>query len=218
MTNRKNHNSIIFLTTLSVYLGLVLVGATPQISAQTVKQSVDKNVVNFLAPGAGMVFTFDLNPIIELNRLVSKEALPVEISGKLVPLSQEVTHWEIISAKGNQDVLDFLRKEFFSPLQVSPPAFGFLQTKENFQSIEVDRDDITFVRNIVFVDQKNAVYIEKCYRWIIDYAKSPTADKKIAGNPYITNTQVRAENNQVFIVTRLPRGSIESLLATKNAQ
>lgn len=38
--DRKNHNSIIFLTTIGVYLGLVLVGATPQALAQaaTAKQ------------------------------------------------------------------------------------------------------------------------------------------------------------------------------------
>jgi hypothetical protein len=34
LTNNRKHNSIIFLTTLGVYLGLVLVGgATPQVFA-----------------------------------------------------------------------------------------------------------------------------------------------------------------------------------------
>lgn len=34
MSNQKNHNTIYFLTTLSVYLGLVIVGASPHIIAQ----------------------------------------------------------------------------------------------------------------------------------------------------------------------------------------
>ena len=34
MSDRRNRNSIVFLTTLGVYLGLVLVGATPQVLAQ----------------------------------------------------------------------------------------------------------------------------------------------------------------------------------------
>lgn len=34
MTNRKNQNSILFLTTLGVYLGLLLVGGTPGVMAQ----------------------------------------------------------------------------------------------------------------------------------------------------------------------------------------
>jgi hypothetical protein len=34
LNNRKNQNSILVLATLGVYLGLVLVGATPQMLAQ----------------------------------------------------------------------------------------------------------------------------------------------------------------------------------------
>jgi hypothetical protein len=34
----------------------------------------------------------------------------------------------------------------------------------------------------------------------------------------LENTKITFENNQVFIVTRLPRGSIDSLLAQKDAQ
>ncbi len=34
MSNKKNHNTIYFLTTLSVYLGLVIVGASPTVLAQ----------------------------------------------------------------------------------------------------------------------------------------------------------------------------------------
>ncbi|MGI8670592.1 MAG: hypothetical protein ACR2J3_12235 [Aridibacter sp.] len=34
MSKKNNHNPIYFLTTLSVYLGLVLVGASPQVLAQ----------------------------------------------------------------------------------------------------------------------------------------------------------------------------------------
>src|SRR5688572_15765215 len=33
MSNSKNYNRMVFLTTLSVYLGLVLVGATPPVMA-----------------------------------------------------------------------------------------------------------------------------------------------------------------------------------------
>jgi hypothetical protein len=34
MSEKKNHNSLIFITTLSVYLGLVLVGSSPAVLAQ----------------------------------------------------------------------------------------------------------------------------------------------------------------------------------------
>lgn len=44
MTNRKNHNSIVFLTTLGVYLGLVLISSTPQLFAQeSQRQEIEIN-------------------------------------------------------------------------------------------------------------------------------------------------------------------------------
>ncbi|HEX9960497.1 MAG TPA: hypothetical protein VGB00_06170, partial [Pyrinomonadaceae bacterium] len=86
-----------------------------------------------------------------------------------------------------------------------------------YQSVEIDKDSITFNRHTIFVDASKATSLAECYRRMIEYAKSPTAKKEIAGNLILTNTEVRSENNQVFIVTRLPRGSIDSLLA-KNAQ
>ena len=49
MVKSKNQNSILFLTTLGVYLGLVLAGATPQVVAQR----------------AAMARTFDIKDEIE---------------------------------------------------------------------------------------------------------------------------------------------------------
>lgn len=208
----KNHNRIIFLTTLSVYLGLVLVGATPQISAQN-RKTADANTVNILIPGQGLVLTFDLNPFIELNKLASKETSLTKVSGKLIPLQQEFTDWGTITGTGDQKVIDFLRKEFFTPMQVSPPTLPRSE-KELFQTIEIDSENISVIRQVTFTDLKNAAIFEEVFRKTLEYAKSSAADKKIAGNPYITNTQVRSENNQVFIVTRLPRAAIDEFLAT----
>jgi len=41
MSNRKNYNSIVFLTTLSVYLGLVLVGAPPVLAQAALTQKIE---------------------------------------------------------------------------------------------------------------------------------------------------------------------------------
>ena len=93
MSNKNKHNSIVFLTTLSVYLGLVLVGATPQVLAQKVKNSDEPNKISILVPGEGYVFTFDLNPAIKLSDLAKAESLPIKMSGKLIPLHQKITNW-----------------------------------------------------------------------------------------------------------------------------
>lgn len=212
----KNYNSIVFLTTLSVYLGLVLVGSTPQALAQNSKKSAEPNKISIFVPSQGAIFTFDLNPIIELNRLAAKESLPIKMSGKLIPLQQKITNWEIITATGNQKVIDFLRKEFFTPMVIDPPTLPSI-TKEEFQLIEIDKDNITFTRKATSNSVREATEIANIFNQMVEYAKSPKADKEIAGNLYLTNTQARSENNQVFIVTRLPRGSLNALL-TKNAQ
>src|SRR5215510_10722979 len=51
MNTRKTQNSILILTTLGVYLGLVLVGATPQIKAQTVKTFANSSARPAKQPG-----------------------------------------------------------------------------------------------------------------------------------------------------------------------
>jgi hypothetical protein len=212
VTKGKNYNSIVFLTTLSVYLGLVLVGATPEVLAQDAKKAADSNKISILAPGEGMIFTFDLNPIIELSRLAAKDASSVKIAGKLIPLQQKFTDWQIISTAGDQKILDFLRKEFFTPFVLDPPNLP-VTTTELYQSVEIDKDNITFNRHTTFSNVNKAASFGETYRRVIEYARSPIAAKEIAGNLLIKHTEVRSENNQVFIVTRLPRGSIDSLLA-----
>jgi hypothetical protein len=44
------------------------------------------------------------------------------------------------------------------------------------------------------------------------FSSRKPANKKKSSLPVYENTSVTFENNQVFIVTRLPRGSIDSLL------
>jgi hypothetical protein len=215
VSNKNKHNSIVFLTTLSVYLGLVLVGATPQISAQNLNKSDELNKISILVPGEGYVFTFNLNPVIRVNSLANSESLPIKMSGKLISLHQKFTNWEITDTKGSQKVIDFLNKEFFTPAELDPPTLPLI-AEELFQSVEVDKDFITITENTKFSDVKSADRMANIFRRMIEYAKSPAADKKVAGNLILINKQVRSENNQVFIVTRLPRGSLVEL--SKNAK
>lgn len=221
MTTRKNYNSVIFLTTLSVYLGLVLVGATPQISAQTLRKTDEANKISVLVPGEGLIFTFDLNPLIKLSRLSANESLPVKISGKLFDSQQKFTDWKITETGGSQPFVNFLRKEFFAPATGNIPSDSLITKlfpKEISQSVEVSKDAVAITRNLTFDAVKNAVEMAEIYRRMIEYAKSPAAKKEVAGNLYLTNTEVRVENNQVFIVTRLPRGSLDALLAKDGAK
>ena len=217
MSKSKNYNRIVFLTTLSVYLGLVLVGGTAPVLAQNSKKSDNPNKISIFAPSVGSIFTFDLNPIIELNTLADNKPLPIKISGKLIPSHQKLTNWEIISSTGNQNIINFLQKEFFTPAELDPPEQP-LFAAELFQSVEIDKDTITFTRNTKYNDAGKAAEMAYIFRQMSESAKSPTAKKEIAGNLYLTNTEARAENNQVFIVTRLPRAALNELFAGKDAQ
>jgi len=211
VTNRKNYNSILFLTTLGVYFGLVLVGVTPQILAQTSKKDNEPYKINLLVPSQGYVFTFDLNPILELHRLTSIGSPQIKIEGRLIPLQQKFSNWEIINVKGSKEVIEFIDKNFFVPAEVDSPLPRIFE--ELFQSVEVSKDDITITHVTTFSDQKKAEQIANIHSRMAEYARAHNADKKVAGNYYLINTSARAENNQVFIVTRLPRAGLDSLLA-----
>jgi hypothetical protein len=115
MSNNKRHNQLLFLTTLSVYLGLVLVGSPPQVLAETSAPHVK----------------FELN----------KTKFSVQTSFESVPL-EKAPHFS----------------ELFQH------SFLFGNTGAN-------------------------------------------AKKNV-----FENRDIPAENNQNFIVTRLPRGSLDSLL------
>ena len=216
MNQRGKNNSIIFLTTLSVYLGLVLVGgSTPQVLAQKTKKSGEPNKISILVPGEGLVFTFDLNPAIELSKLSVKESLPIKISGKLINPQQKFIDWTINEAVGNQQIVSFLCKEFFLPSKsdvASDTLVTKLFPKEVFQSVEVSKDTISITLNLTFNSVDRVAEMAEIYRRMIEYAKSPKAKTEVAGNLYLINTEVRSENNQVIIVTRLPRGSLDELL------
>lgn len=88
MSNRKNQNSILVLATLGVYLGLVLVGATPQVLAQAAmtKQFNVKDEIEHKNE-------FDDNPDIEeLKSLITNS-----LEGKIASFISEVKASEINS-------------------------------------------------------------------------------------------------------------------------
>lgn len=205
------HNQTLFVAALSVYLGLLIVGAPPQVLAQNSEKVTERNKINIIFPGEGYVFTFDLNPIIELNKLSAGESLPITLSGKLVPLQQEQTDWQITAVAGNQKIVGFLQKEFFPPAILSPPKLPLI-VKEIYQSVEIDRDVIKITRNAQYNEIKKATEMAFIFNRMVQYAKNSSSKKEIVGNLYLLNTQVVSENNQVFIVTRLPRAGLDALL------
>src|SRR5882757_5264015 len=120
MSTQSRYNQILFLTTLSVYMGLVLAGSPPQVLAQVLAETSAPQIK------------------LELN----KAKFSAHVSFERVQLEK---------------------------------APHFSESFNRFQG-----------------------------------AAKPQFD---AANYYFQNTATRAENDQNFVVTRLPRGSIDPLLA-----
>jgi hypothetical protein len=168
MTNRKNYNSILFLT---VYLGLVLVGATPQVMAHAATNSL-----------------FDLRQEIEYkDDLDNKpdESCP-ESKAKIVRQDNQGIE---------TDSFPLLREDFsinFFDLKANKDRlFSKIIFNTNFDTKRLTPFVLAFNQNQDSQLQKFQEFPEKVI---------------------YENTKVISQNKQIFIVTRLPRASIDSLL------
>ncbi len=239
MSNSKNYNSIVFLTTLSVYLGLVLIGGTPPVLAHAaltqqfdiqneleVKDDLDKKPdENDLLAQSILGIINDLDRFSKLKEFnwEAESTISVEelnfcesdnspaYGGSYSPnISQKISG--IIE---NRDVqigrnLNKLKSDFGlgNFYQGYPEGISFnLSTENKALSLEIK------------VNIKSDDISQKFFNLVdssISRKKSSTQNLKLA--VIYQNTTVTFKDNQVFIVTRLPRGSLDALLANKDAR
>lgn len=242
MTKSKNYNSIVFLTTLSVYLGLVLVGGTaPVLAHSALTRDFDiKNEIEFKddldnKPDNEEIesfFEIDLNEAVasfieDLRGLkrkgkyksnfkktfttkcghsycsVDEAAASMVFEDQHSKISDALwnLHWKLSIADkkdlGSISFIDFPKenggcKEFTLQLTFSRKE---LEVKFNFTK-ETTHKAFAYAENLNSKfknksDESSDLLIKKVYE----------------------NTKAATENNQVFVVTRLPRASIDELLA-----
>ncbi|MGI8638399.1 MAG: hypothetical protein ACR2MG_00365 [Pyrinomonadaceae bacterium] len=235
MTNRKNYNSIVFLTTLSVYLGLVLVSGTPQVSAQSIEkgcfqlhnedsQPNENDRKLYLASEfVGKPIQILLTHLIELsqqNKLsfednFNYQYLKVDTDGEVPQIS-------ILNSGGGIWLQDDLKQLVwcFTGWKIGSQLKRF---NEKFQKTSY-YSEVTFQLNDeglsikVKTEQQKPEYAQKAASDNNSYFQNAIIQEqnKVCKVIY-QNSESFAENNQVFIVTRLPRGSLNALLA-KDAQ
>ncbi len=219
MSNSKNYNSIVFLTTLSVYLGLVLVsGATPSIFAQAAltqrfeiqneietDDDLDKNSddepCSYLKQDAeSLLRTFSLdNSSLE----IALGLIDTSISNFL---KLETNSYSLRRKRINTEKSDALRK-FLSDFEVT-----------NFH-FEFDNSEINSILKTSSNSVDRAQKLASAYNTNFNYWQCESQEKfKEIPTKLYQNTKISSENNQVFIVTRLPRASIDELLAETNAK
>jgi|GEM_PF-873412 len=255
MSDRKNYNSIVFLTTLSVYLGLVLVGgATPSVLAQAattrnfdikneivVEDDLDKkpddninqdaeqiqNVIDsdFIS-GSVLALLDDLKRLKQIEKYDGRQRFEIDFAFRSYENSYKLKV-DRLEAGGNRWVFTaceepaYLIEHKFDGLT----PFNFYDYDDSLKA-KVTNTNVKFLSENgelslqITSKQKSAEDAQKLAKFLnqVFAQGSSNDDLKNYEKLIYQNTKSTAENNQVFIVTRLPRGSIDSLLAEKNAQ
>jgi len=233
MSNRKNYNSLVFLTTLSVYLGLVLVGgSTPSVLAQAATTR-DFNIKNEI------VVEDDLDK--KPDEDLFAESL-VELVKNLDKLSKSKKFdWE---AKSSFTInhLSFSRSDNSPTYEggglLNGNATGFFDKAGVAIGRKLFRKKSDFGLGDFYSDYPEAV----SFRFLVESKsfnvetqinlKSDEAAQSFAGliEAYLSqassfsksgakiiaeNTKSKADGTAVLLVTHLPRASIDDLLAKK---
>lgn len=214
----KNYNSIIFLTTLSVCLGLVFVsGSAAGLSHSALAKSFDlKNEIE-------VTDEFDNNPDKDIPAILAElveEIKASEIDGKIkTPLPENffvrTTVSESLNGGGASSVSSISDEKLSRLIQetirqkIKPSILelaDFEGEAKNF-SFRLQADGQFFLATFSFSKNQAESFA--------DFLNSKfSAEKKNSSDPLIkqiyNNTIVSAAQNQVFIVTRLPRAAIDS--------
>jgi len=226
----KNHNSIIFLTTLSVYLGLVLVGGSSLVlthSALTknfdiqneieVKDDLDTNpdseeIENFSKIDFPTLFAELLE---EIKNAVEAKKISLLLQtdfyvGTNYSRSPNSGGGSISSNVSNQDLSLIIQNAINQKFQ--PKAFELADYDGDFKHVKtsVATNDTDLTLQISFSKSAAEQYAEFLNR---DFSSAAVTAKDNLLKQVYENTKATTENNQVFIVTRLPRAAIDALLA-----
>lgn len=236
MSNRKGQNSIIFLTTLGVYLGLALVGAAPSIMAQAAltqkleivspKAEEDKDcwddapheVTDLL--NSGFVVGGVLDFIHDLQRLsgIGKYDFGDRFDFKFDYRATEggIARTDYPNSFSNE-WLRVAASERIEQLG-SNSYYRYdqeLKTNASHSTVRFSSENgiLEVTISLERATDKDAFALAKLYNDTFAVGTC-TSVLSVKEKVLYQNSKSSAENNQVFIVTRLPRAGLDSLLAT----
>ena len=230
MTKGNGYNRIVFLTTLSVYLGLALVGGTAPVLAYSaltrsfdvqneieLKDNLDKKPDNEEAENSPkddfpQLFVKLLNEIKE-NIEVGRISLPLpndlnrsgELTLSIIPGSGWGTG-ACPNSTFDELIVNAIHEDFLPKASASA---DYIQGYKNAK-VSVVVTDKDFTLKVDFSKIEAAQFAEFLNH---EFSSSEISfENKLLKKVY-ENTKAKSENSRVFIVTRLPRASIDSLLA-----
>jgi len=234
MSQRNKNNSIIFLTTL--YLGLVLAGATPQVltfAALTRNFDVQNEIE--------VRDDLDNKPDSEELESFSKDDFPVLFAELLKEIKEEVKRAKISlpiqtdfyadgefhksefsggggisSTISNQNlslVIQNAINQKFQPKAFELADYDCEKSKNIKIKLEANSADLSL--KISFTKSNAELFAEFLNQ---EFSSSSVSVENALSKKLCENTKATSENNQVVIVTRLPRGSLDELLKNAKAE
>lgn len=223
MTKRRAQNSILFLTTLGVYLGIVLVGGSPSVLAQAA-----------LTPRFELVTEFETEDDLD-NKPDDEKAVAdyaavcqefVRLAEQFVsenpdkfPLGSYSFDYSVINDPVSPLNLRTQPKGvhwgmFDGPLVELGKTFPWSADSDNekFQVVlERNVDSFSLTTALNQSPDLDSVQAVAFYSSLI--SRRAAADDPLA--VILKRTSVSFSNNRIVVVTRLPRASIDELLAEK---
>lgn len=244
MANRRTNNSVLFLTTLGVYLGLMLVGgAAPQVFAHgaLTRQFELQDEIEFAddlekkPDGETATLSLSIKTYLEdveefLNTLHS-----LRQSGKFDPSQDEfeVTQTTILpcvpankvgsyTANNFQVKNDSLRPslERFSKLLTDGYSLADCLPNSRFSGQEATNSKFTFKLDDSALSIQ--VSVQKASKEIAGrlsgdlvatFPRFTPSAAALARQKIFENTTFKSKNDQVLVITRLPRAALDPLLA-----
>ncbi|MEP6850780.1 MAG: hypothetical protein ABI999_18120 [Acidobacteriota bacterium] len=237
MTDRKNQNSILILATIGVYFGLVLVGATPQVLAQTTRASKVEPTGELAERRGCMDIQLSCRGLLADVREQETKYLWFNDHSirEYVTLLEEVLRTYPEKEEDRLDItwLSADQSRPFRSLETSSPSsFPFL-SRVSTKKRERLEEDILFTGN-GSPGKRFSLTIQRDRGQTISFFKvvNPGIDPHLLKTAYgsaldlyrcdygfelenviLKNTEITLEDDNLVVVTRLPRGSLDSLLA-----
>ncbi|MFM9903418.1 MAG: hypothetical protein ACKVQJ_02475 [Pyrinomonadaceae bacterium] len=243
MSNPKNQNSIIFIATLGVYLGLVLAGATPQVLANAamtrqfdvkdeieVKDDLDNKPDDERSPVSESVKIYleDVEYFLSsLGRLknrgkfdITKDTFSVAKTAMLPCVSSNLAgRYTPVKFESTNDNSRVALDQFSRGMEYGY-SLGDCLANNEFNGPEAtdsrfyfELDVKTFTVNVTVKKQTPQRALDLIRELDSVLALYAAKDNDKLRKQIIANTAFRAENRQVVVSTQLPRGSLDSLLA-----
>lgn len=224
---RKIHNQTLFVAALSVYLGLLIVGAPPQVLAQTLKAQevldcgeTSEDVrqlrsIQLVEPLQKLAE--DLQKLIQIHKLDFKyNDSHYYFSQDFIQTETGTVHSATRSSNRWIDLVfqNFVEEARDSGLAALPDFFTDTKSKirEKHQSFNVVITKSGFEISVSFKkassDQATAIADNLRQAFFVNGCEETRPQAK----QVYENTKVTVENDQIFIVTRLPRAGLDALI------